>query len=325
MIKYIGKRLLMMIPVLLGVVLVVFSMMYFSPGRAADYMLGDMATEEDKLAFEEQNGLNRPFLVQYVDYVWDVLHGDLGTSYSNKRPVLDEILARFPNTLMLCFVSMVIATVVGVSLGIISATKQYTLWDNLARVGSIVGISMPSFWEGMMLILLFSVGLGWLPPSGFTSWKCWILPAVTISTVPCATIMRMTRSSMLEAIRQDYVRTARAKGQSERVVIWKHALRNALIPVMTVIGLNFGRLLGGIAICEAVFAVPGVGKLIVDAIPIKNTPLVQGGILFSAVAMSIINLITDVRYAYVDPRIRSQYVRRKAPKKMAAVEGGESK
>ena len=157
MIKYIGKRLLMMIPVLLGVVLVVFSMMYFSPGRAADYMLGDMATEEDKLAFEEQNGLNRPFLVQYVDYVWDVLHGDLGTSYSNKRPVLDEILARFPNTLMLCFVSMVIATVVGVTLGIISATKQYTLWDNLARVGSIVGISMPSFWEGMMLILLFSV------------------------------------------------------------------------------------------------------------------------------------------------------------------------
>ena len=294
-----------MIPVLLGVVLVVFSMMYFSPGRAADYMLGDMATEEDKLAFEEQNGLNRPFLVQYVDYVWDVLHGDLGTSYSNKRPVLD-------------------ATVVGVTLGIISATKQYTLWDNLARVGSIVGISMPSFWEGMMLILLFSVGLGWLPPSGFTSWKCWILPAVTISTVPCATIMRMTRSSMLEAIRQDYVRTARAKGQSERVVIWKHALRNALIPVMTVIGLNFGRLLGGIAICEAVFAVPGVGKLIVDAIPIKNTP-VQGGILFIAFAMSIINLITDVLYAYVDPRIRSQYVRRKAPKKMAAVEGGESK
>ena len=155
MIKYIGKRLLMMIPVLLGVVLVVFSMMYFSPGRAADYMLGDMATEEDKLAFEEQNGLNRPFLVQYVDYVWDVLHGDLGTSYSNKRPVLDEILARFPNTLMLCFVSMVIATVVGVTLGIISATKQYTLWDNLARVGSIVGISMPSFWEAASFRLYF--------------------------------------------------------------------------------------------------------------------------------------------------------------------------
>ena len=307
MIKYIGKRLLMMIPVLLGVVLVVFSMMYFSPGRAADYMLGDMATEEDKLAFEEQNGLNRPFLVQYVDYVWDVLHGDLGTSYSNKRPVLDEILARFPNTLMLCFVSMVIATVVGVTLGIISATKQYTLWDNLARVGSIVGISMPSFWEGMMLILLFSVGLGWLPPSGFTSWKCWILPAVTISTVPCATIMRMTRSSMLEAIRQDYVRTARAKGVAERTVIWKHALKNALLPVVTSIGMRFGCLLAGMVTTEQLFSIPGIGSLIVESISKKDELMVIGCAVTLSICFTLLMIGVDVIYAFIDPRIRAKY------------------
>ena len=322
--RYIGKRLLMMVPVLLGVVLVVFSMLYFSPGRAADYMLGDMATEEDKLMFEEQNGLDKPFIVQYVNYVLDILKGDLGVSYTSKRPVLDEIMARFPNTLLLATVSMVIATIIGVSLGILSATKQYTIWDNLARVGSIIGVSMPSFWEGLMLAILFSVTLGWLPPSGFSSWRHWILPAITVSTVPAATIMRMTRSSMLEAVRQDYVRTARAKGQSERVVIWHHAFRNALIPVMTVIGLNFGRLLGGMAITEAVFAIPGVGKLVVDAIPVKNAPLVQGGILFIAFAMSMINLATDVLYAYVDPRIRSQYVRRRK-KANASEEGGEKK
>lgn len=302
----------MMIPVLLGVTLVVFSMLYFSPGKAADYILGDLATAEQKAIFNKQNGLDKPFFVQYINYVVKACKGDLGTSYITKRPVLQEILVRFPNTLSLAFVSMVFATILGVSLGIISATKQYTVWDNFTRVLSIIGVSMPSFWEGLMLILLFSVVLRWLPPSGFNNWKQWVMPVLTIGTSSAATIMRMTRSSMLEAIRQDYVRMARAKGQSETVVIWKHALKNAMIPVMTVIGLNFGRLLGGIAISEMVFAVPGVGKLIVDAIPVKNAPLVQGGILFIAFAMSIINLVTDVLYAYVDPRIRSQYMKRRA-------------
>jgi peptide/nickel transport system permease protein len=311
----------MMIPVLLGVTLVVFSMLYFSPGKAADYILGDLATAEQKALFNKENGLDKPFFVQYVNYVIKACKGDLGTSYITKRPVLQEILVRFPNTLSLAFVSMVFATILGVSLGIISATKQYTIWDNVTRVLSIIGVSMPSFWEGLMLILLFSVVLRWLPPSGFNNWKQWVMPVLTIGTSAAATIMRMTRSSMLEAIRQDYVRMARAKGQSETVVIWKHALKNAMIPVMTVIGLNFGRLLGGIAISETVFAVPGVGKLIVDAIPVKNAPLVQGGILFIAFAMSIINLITDVLYAYVDPRIRSQYVKRRARSLAKAAQG----
>ncbi len=178
-----------------------------------------------------------------------------------------------------------------------------------------IGVSMPTFWEGLMLIILFSVYLGWLPSSGFTSWKHWILPAVTIGTHSASSIMRMTRSSMLEAIRQDYIRTARAKGQKESVVIWKHAFRNAIIPVMTIVGLQFGRMLGGSAITEIVFSVPGLGNLIISAIKVKNAPLVQGGILFMAVVMSMCNLLVDVLYAYVDPRIRSQYVSGKSKKK----------
>jgi len=322
MLRYIGKRLLMMIPVLLGVSLLVFSMLYFSPGRAADYLLGDFATEADKLAWEAQNGLDRPFLVQWVNFVADVMRGDLGVSYSTKRPVTTEIFARFPNTLLMAAVSMALATVTGVALGILSAVKQYSLWDNLSRVISTAGVSIPSFWEGLMLILVFSVTFAWLPASGFSTWRHWILPAVTVGTNASATIMRMTRSSMLEAIRQDYVRTARAKGQKESVVIFRHVLRNALIPILTVVGLNFGKLFGGMAITETVFAIPGLGKFIVDAIPYKNTPVVQGGILFIAFAMSLINLITDVLYAWVDPRIRSQYMRPRAKRRKEAASNG---
>ena len=317
MIRYVLKRLVMMVPVLLGVAFVIFTMLYLSPGEPADFILGDLATEAAKEQFNEENGLNRPFLVRYVSFVAGALKGDLGTSYITKKPVMEEIGERFPNTLLLATLSMVVATIIGVSLGILSATKQYSIWDSLSRVLSIIGNSMPSFWEGLMLILLFSVVLGWLPASGFSSWKHWILPAITIGTGSAASIMRMTRSSMLEEIRQDYIRTARAKGQTERVIIWRHALRNSMIPVMTTIGLSFGRLFGGMAISESVFAIPGIGKMIVDAIPVKNAPVVQGGILFIAFSMSIINLIVDVLYAYVDPRIKSLYVRKKLPTKTA--------
>ena len=323
MIRYVSRRVLMMIPVLIGVIFVVFCMMYFSPGEAADYMLGDLATAEDKALFNQQNGLDRPFMVQFVSYIGNLLKGDWGTSWINKRSVAEELMSRFPNTLLLATISMVIASALGITLGILSAVKQNSLLDSITRVFSTIGVSMPSFWEGLMLILLFSVTLRWLPVSGFTTWKHWILPAVTIGTASSATIMRMTRSSMLEAIRQDYIRTARAKGQKESVVIWKHALRNALIPVMTVIGLSFGKLLGGMAIIETVFAINGLGKLIVDAIPVKNTPVVQGGILLAALAMSVINLLTDIMYAFIDPRIRSQYAsRRKSGRKQKTGEQG---
>ncbi len=314
MLKYVGQRLLMMIPVLLGVALIIFTMLYISPGEPADFILGDLATDEAKQVFNELNGLNDPFFVRYIRYVGNALTGDLGTSYITKKPVMDEVLQRFPKTLQMAAMAMAFATVVGVTLGVISATKQYSVIDNITRIVSIIGVSMPSFWIGLMLILLFSVKLRILPASGYTTPKHWILPMVTIGMSSAASIMRITRSSMLESIRQDYIRTARAKGQIERKVIIHHALRNSMIPIMTTIGTSFGKLFGGMAISESVFAIPGIGKMIVDAIPVKNTPVVQGGILFIAFAMSIVNLITDVLYAYVDPRIKSQYVRKKSKK-----------
>lgn len=308
MIKFIGKRLLMMIPVLLGVSLVIFTMLYFTPGDPATVILGDMATEQDKAMFREEHGLDASFIEQYVRYIGGiVIHGDLGTSYTTKQPVMDEILQRFPVSLALAGVSAVIAVLIGVICGIISATRQYSIFDNFITVLSMIGVSMPGFWQGMMMILVFSVYLGWFPPSGFSSPIYWVLPCFTIGTVSAANIMRMTRSSMLEVIRQDYIRTARAKGQTERVIIWRHALKNALIPIITVVGLNFGRQLGGVVVIESVFSIAGLGKLMVDAIKVKNYPLVQGGILFMAFAVCIINLLVDIIYAYVDPRIRSQY------------------
>ena len=317
MIKYIGKRILMLVPVLLGVVLLVFSMMYFSPGNAEDYILGDMATEEDKEAFREEHGLNEPFVIQYINYVKDALRGDLGISYTTKQPVAEEIFKRFPPTFKLALLSTLWSIVIGITIGIISAVRQYSILDNVTRLIAMLGVSIPTFWEGLMLIILFSVQLALLPASGFTTWKHWILPSFTIGTHSAATVMRMMRSSMLEAIRQDYITTAKSKGQTNFVVVTKHALRNAIIPVMTLVGVNFGKLLGGSAITEIVFSIPGLGNLIIDGIKVKNAPLVQGGILVIALAMALCNLLIDVLYAYVDPRIRSQYVKPKvklAPK-----------
>ena len=312
----------MMIPVLLGVALITFTMMYFSPGEAEDFILGDMATEEDKEIFREENGLNDPFIVQFVRYVGGVIHGDFGTSYTTRQPVLDEILARFETTFKLSFLAILFAAVLGVLLGIISAVKQYSIIDNLTRVFAMLGVSMPAFWEGLMLIIIFSVVLGLVPSSGISSWKCWILPAVTLGTQSLAAIMRMVRSSMLEAIRQDYVVTARAKGQRPVAIIVKHVFRNALLPIITIIGNNFAKLLGGAAVIEIVFSIPGIGKLIVDAIEVRNAPLVQGGILFIACLMSFINLFVDIVYAFIDPRIRSQYM---SPRKRLQAKERENK
>ena len=243
MIKFILKRLVMMIPVLLGVTLVVFTIMYFTPGDPASIILGDMATEEDRAIFNEEHGLNGSFIEQYVSYMKRVIvHGDLGTSYTTKMSVTSEILSRFPTTFKLAGVSILLACVIGIVCGIISATRQYSVFDRMATAASLIGVSLPNFWQGMMLVIVFSAGLGWFPPSGFSTPRHWVLPAVTIGTSSAANIMRMTRSSMLEIVRQDYIRTARSKGQREEVVIWKHALRNALIPIITVIGLSFGKI-----------------------------------------------------------------------------------
>ncbi len=307
MIRYILKRILLIIPVMLGVVLLVFSMLYFSPGEPEDYILGDMATEEDKAIFREENGLNDPFLMQYARYVINSLKGDLGISYTTKLPVATELMQRFPITFRLALFSTILGAVLGIAIGVLSAVKQDSWIDSVTRLISMVGVSMPNFWYGLLLILLFSVYLGWLPSSGFATWKHWILPIIPLGTTTAASIMRMTRSSMLESIRQDYVRTARAKGQKKRTVIWQHAFRNAVIPVITTAGFSFGSMLGGSALTETVFAIPGLGNLIISAIKVKNAPLVQGGVLLIAVSMAVVNLIVDIMYAFVDPRIKSQY------------------
>ncbi|HOX30989.1 MAG TPA: ABC transporter permease [Spirochaetales bacterium] len=321
MIKFIFRRLLMMIPVLIGVSFVIFSMLYFAPGDAADVILGDLATPEDKQLFRAEHGLDKPFLVQYFNYMKGVVtEGDLGTSYVTRQPVTIEIMERFPATLQLSAMSVFLAVVIGVTVGIISATRQYSFIDHLATSLSMIGVSMPNFWQGMMLIIIFSVALRWFPPSGFSTPMHWVLPAVTVGTNASANIMRMTRSSMLEIIRQDYIRTARAKGQTEAVVIWKHALKNALIPIITVVGLSFGRLLGGAVLTESIFSIAGVGKLMVDAIKLKNFPMVQGGVLFIAFVMSIVNLVVDVLYSFADPRIRSMYTRPRTRKAATAKE-----
>ncbi|CCQ96665.1 putative peptide transporter permease subunit: membrane component of ABC superfamily [[Clostridium] ultunense Esp] len=308
MYKYILRRLLMMIPVLLGVLFIVFVIIEITPGDPAAIMLGESARQEDIENLREKLGLNDPFAIRFVNYVKGVVTKfDLGISYNTKRPVSTEILQRFPKTALLAALSALISAVLGITLGIISATKQYTIFDNLATGLALLGVSIPNFWQGLMNIIIFSIWLGWLPASGSYGPKYWILPALTLGTSATATIMRMTRSSMLEVIRQDYIRTARAKGQSEKVVILKHALKNALIPVITVIGIQFGGLLEGSVLVESVFAIPGLGKYMIDAIKQRDFPVVQGGVLFLAFAFSFVNLIVDIIYSFIDPRIKSQY------------------
>jgi peptide/nickel transport system permease protein len=307
MLKYIGRRLLMLIPVLLGVTFIVFSIMYMTPGDPAQLILGESAPPEAVAELRADMGLEDPFIVQYGRFVVNAVQGDFGKSYTTKRDVFSEIFARFPNTLKLAGVGVLLAIAIGIPVGIISATRQYSFIDSASMIGALLGVSMPNFWLGLMLILFFSVTLGWLPSSGSETWKHMILPSITLGTGAAAIITRMTRSSMLEVIRQDFIRTARAKGVAEKKVINKHALKNALIPVITVVGLQFGYLLGGAVLTETVFSWPGVGRLLVEAIRQKDTPTVLASVVFMATTFSFVNLLVDVLYAYVDPRIKSQY------------------
>ncbi|QQO10434.1 nickel ABC transporter permease [Breznakiella homolactica] len=307
MYKYIFRRILLLIPVLLGVSFVVFSIMYFTPGDPAKLILGERAPADEVQALREQMGLDKPYIVRFFNFLKGAVTGDLGRSYSTKRPVTEELFARFPATLQLAAAAIVIAVCLGIPIGIISATKQYSAFDMIFMVLALVGVSMPNFWQGLMMVLLFSIVLGWLPSSGYGTFAHLIMPALTIGTSTMALIARMTRSSMLEVVRQDYIRTARAKGLSELVVINRHALKNALIPIVTVIGLQFGNLLGGAVLTETIFAWPGVGRLMVDSIRQKDFPMVQGGVLLLAITFSIVNLAVDILYAYIDPRIKAQY------------------
>ena len=304
MLKYIAKRLVYLIPVLIGIVFVIFTIMYFSPGDPAKLILGDRAPEEQVEALRHELGLDLPYHQQFFNYIKNAVRGDFGNSYQLRMPVWDIIKLRFPLTLQLTTFTMLIAVLIGVPVGILSAVKQYSIVDAFSVVFALLMASIPAFWLGMLLMLLFSLNLGWLPSSGYEGLKWLILPSVTLGFINCATIMRMTRSSMLEVVRQDFIRTARAKGAAEKRVIFKHALKNAIIPVITVVGNAFGSSLGGAVVTETVFGLPGMGTQIITAIRQKDNPVVLASVIVIALAFSLVNLIVDILYTYVDPRIR---------------------
>ena len=309
MLKFIGKRLLMMIPVLAGVIVIVFTMMYITPGDPTVIILGENSTEPEREALREELGLNDGYFKRLGDFCYNLIfHFDLGDSYVSGQPVIDLIKARLPATATMAVVSVAFALIMGMILGIISAVKPYTWRDNISMSIALIGVSMPNFWQGLLLMLLFSVHLGWLPATGYGTWKHIILPAVTVGTSSAGIIARMTRSSLLEVINADYINTARAKGQKEFVVIMRHGLRNALIPVITTAGLQFGSMLGGALLTETVFAMPGIGKLMVDSVSGRDYTVVQGGVLVIAFLFSLVNLLVDILYAYADPRVKSSYV-----------------
>jgi peptide/nickel transport system permease protein len=298
----------MLIPVVIGVALIIFTLLYITPGDPARMALGEDAPAEAVEQFRQNYGLDDPFLVQFSRYIYKgFLQGDFGRSYVTKNPVTTELMNRFPITLRLAFYAVLVGVLLGIPFGIICAVKQYSIFDSVTMVLALVGVAMPNFWMGLLLILLFSVHLGWLPPSGFTTFNEMVMPVFTLSGGSLAIITRMTRSSMLEVIKADYIRTARAKGQSELKIIFKHALPNAMIPVITIIGMQFGTLLGGGILTESVFSIPGVGRLMVESIKMRDYPIVQGGVLYIALVYCFINLAVDLLYAWVDPRIKAQY------------------
>jgi peptide/nickel transport system permease protein len=304
MLQYVIKRLLSTIPVLIGISLLLFFMLRMLPGDPAQVLAGQMATPEEVELIRHQLGLDRSIHVQYAFFLGRLARFDLGRSARTQNPVTEEIWARLPNTVLLAVVAITLACLFGIPAGIISAVRPYTWIDYVVTSTALFGISMPVFWLGLMLIVVFSIVLHWLPAGGTGSWKHVILPSLTLAAFVVAFIARMTRSSMLEVLSQDYTTTARSKGLKEQVVIIKHALKNALIPIITVIGLQFGLLLGGAVLTETVFAWPGVGRLIVDSILARDYPMIQGAILVFGLLYILVNLVVDLLYAYVDPRIR---------------------
>ena len=312
MIKYILKRLLQMIPVLIGVMIIVFSLSYLMPGDPVLNQMPDNYTQERYDEVQHEMGLDQPFLVQLGQYIWGVVtRFDLGTSYMTNRAVTTSIAERVWVTIRLGVLSVGVTVLLGIPFGIISAIKQKTALDYTVSILAVVLASIPGFWLALEGIVVFSIKLGVLPASGLSTPAHYVLPVLASGMMSLAGTTRMTRSSLLEVIRQDYIRTARAKGVPEKMVIRKHALKNALIPVVTVIGLQFGSLLGGATLTETVFAWPGVGRLLVDSIKSKDAPLVLGGVIMMTITFSIVNLCVDILYAFIDPRIRAKYSKRR--------------
>jgi ABC-type dipeptide/oligopeptide/nickel transport system permease component len=304
MIRYIGVRLLLAIPALWLIVTMVFLLAHIVPGDPAQQMLGEGARAEDILQLRHTLGLDQPVHVQYEKYMWGVLHGNLGESFHFQEPVTGVILDHYPATLELAIVALLVCAAISIPAGILAASKRATGADHAIGVFTLLGLSVPNFALGPVLILLFSVELGWLPVSGRGGISHLVLPAITLGAALAAILTRMVRASVMEELASDYVRTARAKGLSERAVLWRHAFRNALIPTLTIIGLQFGTLLAGAIVTETIFSWPGIGRLTVQAIEARDFPLLQGCILLIAVTYVAVNLATDFVYALVDPRVR---------------------
>lgn len=306
MLGFLIRRLLQALPVLFGVSVGVFLMIHMIPGDPAELVAGQMATREDVENVRHALGLDRPLLEQYVTFAGNALTGDFGKSFRTGRPVSEEIFARYGNTLLLGGVALLIAAVVGGLAGIVSAVKRFSWIDNLALVLSILAISTPAFSLGLLLILVFAVWFSVLPMTGFDSWSAIVMPAITLSAASTAVICRIMRSSLVEVLDNQYVRTARAKGLREYLVVWRHGVRNAIIPVVTVVGLQLGYLLGSAVVTETVFAWPGLGRLLVQSILARDFPVVQASVLVVAVTFIVVNIVTDLLYGLLDPRISAQ-------------------
>jgi peptide/nickel transport system permease protein len=308
MLKYIIKRIIQLVPVIIGASAIIFFIISMSDNDPVIMLLADSNPTPEQIELTRQElGLDKPLVVQFANYMKGFLTGDLGKSYSTGRPVFQEYMLRLPATIKLAFWALLVSVVIAIPIGIISAVKQYSFFDNLGMTISLLGVATPNFWLGLMLILLFAVNLGWLPSGGPGGLKYIILPAITLGTGQAGLAARMTRSSMLEIIRQDYIRTARAKGLAEKTVILRHALKNALIPIITVLGSQFGHALGGAMITETVFSWPGVGRLMIEAINKYDRPTVIGCVIMLCIMISVINLIVDILYAFIDPRVRTEY------------------
>ncbi len=310
MLKYIVKRLIYMIPTLIGVTLIVFLIVSLMPGDPAKMILGDNAPPEAILELREELGLNKPLHIRYLDYMSDLLRGDMGESFATGKSVSEEIASRFPVTAELALFSILFSVGIGIPVGVVSAVKQYSLLDSVTVILTLLFASVPTFWLGLMLMLVFGLRLEWFPTSGINEGiRSYILPALSMATISLSMIARMTRSTMLEAIRQDYIRTARAKGATERIVVWHHAIKNALIPVITVAGTEIGFLLGGAVAIESIFALPGLGTFLVDAVKRQDIPVIMGTVIYMAAIFAVVNLVVDIIYSFVDPRIKSEYTK----------------
>lgn len=313
MFRYVVKRILYLIPIIIGVIFIVFTLLYFAPGDPAYMALGDHATEEDYEHYREEIGTNGTYLERLVRYYGNLLHGDLGKSYMSKKPISEELSYRFTRTFILATSSFVIGAVIGILMGIISAVRQYSAFDWFSTVFSLIGISTPTFATGLFFIIIFAVNLRWFPASGWGGWDIHlVLPVMTLGFASIGMIMRATRSSMLDVLKQDYITTAKAKGQTNMSVIFKHALRNAMIPILTMCSLQYINLLSGSYIAESVFAIAGAGSYMVSSLNNRNYSAVLGTVIVLAIIAAVVNLATDLMYTFIDPHLRT------AQKKLAA-------